>query len=76
VTDVGIIGQMCNGVIMLVRLNFTPEPVARRAVRLLRVNKVPIMGCLLIGQDERSVGYGYAYNYYRYYGYRDSDSKR
>ncbi len=76
VTDVGIIGQMCNGVIMIVRLNFTPEQVARRAVRLLRVNKVPIMGCLLIGQHERSSGYGGAYNYYRYYNTRESDSNR
>ena len=79
VTDVGIIGQMCNGVILLVRLNFTPEPVARRAVRLLRVNKVPILGCLLIGQDNRASGYGSSYyDHYRYYYYgsRDSDRKR
>jgi capsular exopolysaccharide synthesis family protein len=75
VTDVGIIGQMCNGVIMIVRLNFTPEPVARRALRLLRVNKIPILGCLLIGRDERAVGYGYAYDYYRYYGYYHARSK-
>lgn len=77
VTDVGVIGQMCNGVIMLVRLNFTPEPVAQRAVRLLRVNKVPIIGCLLIGRSERAVGYGYSYGYYHYYYGRDRDrSKR
>lgn len=77
VTDVGIIGQMCNGVILLVRLNFTPEPVAQRAVRLLRVNKVPILGCLLIGRAERSVGYGYGGSYYSYYYYRDGrNSKR
>ena len=77
VTDVGIIGQMCNGAILLVRLNFTPEPVARRAVRLLRVNKVPILGCLLIGHDDRASGYGYSYyDYYRYYyAGRDSDGK-
>ena len=74
VTDVGIIGQMCNGVILLVRLKFTPEAYARRAVRLLRVNKIPILGCLLIGQDERpsgGYGYRYAYDYYRY-GYSRS----
>ena len=75
VTDVGIIGQMCNGVIMLVRLNFTPEHVAQRAVRLLRVNKVPILGCLLIGRSERTGGYGYGYGYYNYY-YRESSRNR
>lgn len=67
VTDAGIVGQMCNGVIMIVRLKFTPEPIARRAVRLLKVNKIPILGLLLIGQDERSVGYNFSYGYYRYY---------
>jgi len=67
VTDVNIIGQMCSGVVLVVRLNVTPEPIARRAVRLLRVNNIPIIGCLLIGQDHRGPGYGYAYRYYRYY---------
>ena len=75
VTDVGIIGQMCNGVIMLVRLNFTPEHVAQRAVRLLRVNKVPILGCLLIGRTQRAGGYGYGYGYYNYY-YREGSKNR
>ncbi len=69
VTDVGIIGQMCNGVIMIIRMNFTPEPLARRAVRLLKVNKVPVLGCLLIGQDDRGASYGGSYGYYRYYSY-------
>lgn len=75
VTDVGIIGQMCSGVIMLVRLHRTAEVAAKRAVRLLQVNNIPIVGCLVIGRDAPSgrygygYGYGYAYNYYRYYDY-------
>ncbi len=74
VTDVGIIGQMCSGVILLVRLNFTPEPMAKRAVRLLRVNNIPIVGCMLIGHEDCTAGYGYSgkYYYYRYYGARES----
>jgi capsular exopolysaccharide synthesis family protein len=80
VTDVGIIGQMCNGVVLLVRLNFTPEPLAQRAVRLLRVNKVPILGCLVIGHADRSVGYGYGqtygYGYYRHDGGSRGSDKR
>jgi Mrp family chromosome partitioning ATPase len=76
VTDVGIIGQMCTGVIMLVRLNRTHEAAAKRAVRLLQVNNIPIVGCLLVGRDGPAggyygygsgYGYGYRYNYYRYY---------
>lgn len=72
VTDVGIIGQMCHGVIVIVRLHRTHEAAAKRAVRLLQVNNIPIMGCLLVGRDAPAsgyygYGYGYRYNYYRYY---------
>jgi capsular exopolysaccharide synthesis family protein len=76
VTDVGIIGQMCTGVVMIVRLHRTHEAAAKRAVRLLQVNNIPIVGCLLVGRDSPTggyygygYGYGYRYNYYRYYNY-------
>ena len=69
VTDVGVIGQWCNGVIMVVRVNKTPEPIAQRAVRVLQVNNVAILGVLLVGDEARAPGYGYYryYNHYRYY---------
>lgn len=75
VTDVGIIGQMCTGVIMIVRLHRTHEAAAKRAVRLLQVNNVPVIGCMIVGRDSAvghygyGYGYGYRYNYYRYYDY-------
>jgi capsular exopolysaccharide synthesis family protein len=76
VTDVGIIGQMCTGVVVIVRLHRTHEAAAKRAVRLLQVNNIPIIGCLLVGRDAPAggyygygYGYGYRYNYYRYYDY-------
>jgi len=76
VTDVGIIGQMCTGVVVIVRLHRTHEAAAKRAVRLLQVNNIPIVGCLLVGRDAPAggyygygYGYGYRYNYYRYYDY-------
>ena len=76
VTDVGIIGQLCTGVILVVRLHRTDESAAKRATRLLQVNNVPIVGCVLVGRDappsRYGYEYGYAYNYYRYYNhYRD-----
>jgi capsular exopolysaccharide synthesis family protein len=77
VTDVGIIGQMCSAVIMLVRLHRTHEADAKRAVRLLQVNNIPIMGCLLVGRDSfgghYGYGYGYRYNYYRYHNYYSNE---
>ena len=75
VTDVGIIGQMCTGVIVVARLHRTHEGAAKRAVRLLQVNNIPIVGCLIVGRDSPvdgfgyGYGYGYRYNYYRYQDY-------
>ena len=73
VTDVGIIGQLCSGVIVIIRLHRTHEAAAKRAVRLLQVNNVPIVGSILVGRDalggRYGYGYGYRYNYYRYYDY-------
>jgi len=79
VSDVGIIGQYCNGVVMVVRLHSTPEPAAKRAVRVLQANNIPILGTILVGRAASAGGYGYYryyryyYNYYRYYGSRDKD---
>jgi len=85
VTDVGIIGQFCSGVVMIVRLHRTHEAAAKRAARLLQANNIPVLGCLLVGRDTPVTGYygygyygyGYRYNYYRYYNYYKSndDSK-
>jgi len=82
VTDVGIIGQMCSGVVMIVRLHRTHEAAAKRAVRLLQVNNIPVLGCLLVGRDAPGsrysygyqYGYGYRSNYYRYSDYFKAES--
>ena len=80
VTDVGIVGQLCSGVIVIVRMNRSHQAVAKQAVKLLQVNNIPIMGCLVIGRDApgERYGYGYGYYYHRYYNsyhdYYDTDS--
>lgn len=73
-TDVGIIAQMASGVIFVVRLHRTHESAAKRAVRLLQVNNIPIIGCLPIGRDSLPDRYGYGqgdyysnHYYHRYY---------
>ncbi len=77
VSDVGIIGQMCNGVIVVIRLNRTDETAAKRTVRLLQVNNIPIMGCLLVGKDAAGGRFstGFSNNYYRYYNYYRREEK-
>ena len=74
VTDVAIIGPWCDGVIVVVRLNQTPDPIAQRAVRTLQVNNIPIIGAVLVGNERRTPGYGY-YRYYKYYRYYRSSHK-
>ncbi len=68
VADVGIIGQMTFGIIFVVRMNRTPEPVAQRALKHIANNNVPIIGGLLVGDDETTGGYGRKYGYYAYGG--------
>ena len=71
-TDAGIIGQLCDAVLMVVRMNRTPEPFAKRAIRILQANNIDIAGCILTGHVEQTsrypyYGYGYGYGYYDKY---------
>jgi len=67
VADVGIIGQNCYGVIMIVRMHQTHEPMAKRAIKQLQANNVNILGCVVLGRHDAGA-YGYYYErYYHYY---------
>lgn len=66
VTDVGIIGQMTAGVIFVFRIHRTPEPLARRALKYLAANHIPVIGGLIIAETGSGSGYGTQYKYYRY----------
>jgi len=68
-TDAGIIGQLCDAVLMVVRMNRTPEPFAKRAVRILQANNIDIAGCILTGYVEQTSRYPYYYRYGYGYGY-------
>jgi len=45
-SDVGIIGGMCGGILMVVRLHATPEQVARQSLRWLTANNLHVLGCV------------------------------
>lgn len=57
-TDAGMIGQLCSGAILVVRLHRTQEAAAKRAVHLLQASNVPILGCVLIGRDSTAAQLG------------------
>jgi protein-tyrosine kinase len=55
VADIGLIAPLCQAVMMVIRMNSTPETLVRRSVQMLQANRVPIAGCILAGcRDEIS----------------------
>lgn len=53
-TDAGIVGQLCDGAILMVYLHRTNEYLAKRTVRMLQGSNVPVLGCVLIGRETPS----------------------
>jgi Mrp family chromosome partitioning ATPase len=53
--DAGVIAPWCHSVLMVVRMNRTPEPWIRRSVRRLQANQVAIEGCILTDCKDESV---------------------
>jgi capsular exopolysaccharide synthesis family protein len=53
VADMGLIGPLCNGVIMVLRMNSTPEPELQQSVYSLKSNNIPIVGGLLVGDLDK-----------------------
>ena len=48
-SDVAVIGGMCTGVLMIVRMHRTPQAVAQQSVRWLQANNLEVVGCVLTG---------------------------
>lgn len=77
VADASILGALCDGAVLVVRMHKTAEPNAKHAVRLLESSNVRLLGCLLIGQWHWKAPwlheYGYGYDYQgSYSGYYQS----
>lgn len=63
-SDIGSIAPLCHAVVMVIRMNRTPEPLLKRSIRLLKANHVNIAGCILAGYDEATMGYTDPHDYY------------
>jgi capsular exopolysaccharide synthesis family protein len=46
VSDVGVIGGLCTGVVMVVRMNRTDSQIVRQSLRWLQSNNLNILGCI------------------------------
>ncbi|MCL2330104.1 MAG: CpsD/CapB family tyrosine-protein kinase [Phycisphaerae bacterium] len=62
--DIGMIAPLCHSVVIVIRMNRTPEHVVRRSVRILQANRVEIAGSLLVGYCEKIMSYTDTYDYY------------
>jgi capsular exopolysaccharide synthesis family protein len=65
VSDVSMLAQYCDGVVLVLEMNRTPEPAAQQAVRTLQANHAKILGCILTRHDDRRTRHYDGYYYHR-----------
>lgn len=46
VSDIGVIGGLCTGVVMVVRMNYTDSQIVRQSLRWLQSNNLKVLGCI------------------------------
>ena len=67
VTDAAIVGNMVNGVVLVVRSGLTSPEEANESKKRLQAGHANILGVVLNGVPTEKKGYGYGYYYYDYY---------
>ncbi len=55
VSDVSLLAPHCDGALLVVRMQRTPEPIVQQAVRTLQAGQVKIIGCVLTRCASRRV---------------------
>ncbi|HSW44193.1 MAG TPA: CpsD/CapB family tyrosine-protein kinase [Phycisphaerae bacterium] len=53
--DIGLIGPLCHSVLIVARMNHTPESLLRRSVKMLQANHISVAGCILVGGNEDTI---------------------
>jgi len=53
--DIGLIGPLCHSVLVVIRMNRTPEPLLLRSVKMLQANHMVIAGCILAGVNNEAM---------------------
>lgn len=61
-SDVGVIGTMCSGIVMVVRMNKTPSNHVRQSLQWLQANNLPVLGCIAAGAGRNSATLAYPYD--------------
>ncbi len=58
-SDIGVIGALCSGIVMVVRMNRTASHLVRQSLHWLQANNLEVLGC--IAADCRTKGARYEY---------------
>lgn len=58
-SDVGVIGALCTGIVMVVRMNKTPADVVRQSVHWLQSNNLNVVGCIAAACSQEAARSGY-----------------
>ncbi|HWL92175.1 MAG TPA: CpsD/CapB family tyrosine-protein kinase [Phycisphaerae bacterium] len=61
-SDVGVIGALCTGLILVVRMNKTPAHLVRQSAHWLQANNLNILGCIAADCSARGARYEYDVN--------------
>lgn len=59
VSDVGVIGALCTGLIMVVRMHKTASHLVRQSITWLQSNNLNVMGCVATGCSLKDAAYSY-----------------
>jgi capsular exopolysaccharide synthesis family protein len=62
--DIGQIAPLCHAVVIVVRMNRTPEPLLCRCVKMLQANQISIAGCVLAGYQDNDMSLA-THDYYQ-----------
>ncbi|MBX3395233.1 MAG: CpsD/CapB family tyrosine-protein kinase [Phycisphaerae bacterium] len=58
-SDVGVIGALCSGIVMVVRMNKTASHVVRQSLHRLQANNLPVLGCIAADCSVKGARYEY-----------------
>lgn len=58
-SDVGVIGALCTGIVMVVRMNKTASHIVRQSVHWLQANHLDVIGCIAADCSTRGTRYEY-----------------
>ena len=58
-SDVGVIGAHCTGIILVVRMNKTPAHLVRQSAHWLQANNLNVLGCIAADCSARGARYEY-----------------